>query len=49
MTLPKQSTPVNRKATPSKIEGKGVAPSDCGCPIKCLGACVLGHCVGVCL
>jgi hypothetical protein len=49
MHLPKQSAPVARNVTTATSSSKGIAPSDCGCPIKCLGACVLGHCVGICL
>jgi len=49
MNLPKQSAPVARNISVSASPAKGIAPSDCGCPIKCLGVCVLGHCVGVCL
>jgi hypothetical protein len=48
MNLPKQAPPVSRQVSTMKTSA-GVTASDCGCPIKCLGACVLGHCVGVCL
>jgi len=50
MNLPKQSAPVKRNASVSNMQTKGIAPSDCcgssGC---CVGACVFGHCAGVCV
>jgi len=49
MNLPKQSAPVARKVSASRMDQNGVKASDCGCPIACVGACVLGHCVGACI
>lgn len=49
MKLPKQSAPIARKVSSSRTANKGVGASDCNCPIACLGQCVFGHCVGVCL
>jgi hypothetical protein len=49
MNLPKQSAPIERKVSSSRTANKGVAASDCGCSIACVGACVMGHCIGYCL
>jgi len=50
MSLPKQSAPVERMRSAQKSRQGGVAPSDsCGCPNVCIGPCVFGRCVGVCM
>jgi hypothetical protein len=49
MNLPKQAAPVARQVTASQLTNKGVAASDCGCSIACVGACVMGRCLGYCI
>jgi hypothetical protein len=48
MNLPTQSKPVQRE-TSAASQSKGIAPSSCGCPIACVGACVMGRCLGQCI
>jgi hypothetical protein len=48
MNLPKQTRPVSRQASTAPMS-KSVTPSDCGCQIACIGACVLGKCLGYCI
>lgn len=52
MTLPMLAEPIVRNEVQSEpdpvVEGK-ISPSDCGCNIACIGACVLGNCIGQCI
>ena len=48
MNLPKQTRPERRQTSTSPVSN-GIAPSDCGCPIKCIGGCVFGRSLGYCL
>jgi len=50
MNIPKQAEPIIRESIADKHNPDGIIPSDsCGCNIACIGPCVLGNCVGVCI
>jgi len=50
MSLPKQASPVTRQQSLQNYAGGKVAASDrCGCPIACIGPCILGSCTGICI
>jgi hypothetical protein len=47
MKSPKQSKPVSRKV--SDLAAQAAQSSSCGCPVACIGPCVFGKCIGVCV
>ena len=50
MKFPNQSRPVARQASAGKDATAGVLPSDCcGAGQCCVGACLFGKCLGVCV
>ncbi len=49
MKSPIQTAPI-RRAPSARTAVSGVSPlGSCGCPIACIGPCVFGTCVGVCV
>lgn len=50
MKFPVQARPVARQMSKGRDETAGIGPSDCcGGGKCCLGTCLFGQCVGVCV